>query len=46
MSGNLDRGLAIIELLAMHGGPLPLHAIADRLNIPRSGTHRLLTMLG
>jgi IclR family transcriptional regulator, negative regulator of allantoin and glyoxylate utilization operons len=46
MSGNLDRGLAIIELLAMQGGSLPLHAIADRLNIPRSGAHRLLTMLG
>lgn len=46
MSGNLDRGLAIVELLAMQGGPLPLHAIADRLNIPRSGAHRLLAMLG
>lgn len=45
MSGNLDRGLAIIELLSMNGGPMPLHAIADRLNIPRSGTHRLLAML-
>lgn len=46
MSGNLDRGLGIIELLAMHGGPLPLHTIADQLNIPRSGAHRLLAMLG
>lgn len=46
MSGNLDRGLAIVELLAMHGGSLPLHVIADRLNIPRSGAHRLLAMLG
>lgn len=45
MSGNLDRALAIIELLAMHGGPLPLHALADQLHIPRSGTHRLLAML-
>ncbi len=45
MSGSLDRGLSILELLAMSGGPLPLRDIAERLTIPPSATHRLLTML-
>lgn len=45
MSGSLDRGLAILELLARNGGAMPLHAIADRTTIPRSATHRLLSML-
>jgi DNA-binding IclR family transcriptional regulator len=45
MSGSLDRGLAIIELLAINGGPLTLSAIAERLSIPPSATHRLLGML-
>ena len=45
MSGSLDRGLAIIELLAMSGGSLPLRAIAEKLSIPPSATHRLLSML-
>src|ERR1700761_3093473 len=46
MAGNLERALAIIELLAKQGGSLQLAAIADTLNIPRSGTHRLLAELG
>jgi DNA-binding IclR family transcriptional regulator len=45
MSGSLDRGLAIIELLAKNGRPLPLRDIAERLNIPPSATHRLLALL-
>ena len=45
MAGNLERALAIIELLAKQGGSLQLAAIADTLNIPRSGTHRLLAEL-
>ena len=45
MTGNLTRALAIIELLAKHGGRMQLAAIADTLDIPRSGTHRLLSML-
>ena len=46
MAGNLERALAIIELLAKQGGSMQLAAIADTLNIPRSGTHRLLAELG
>ncbi|UFN50458.1 IclR family transcriptional regulator [Roseomonas sp. OT10] len=42
MTSTRDRPLAILELLAPHAGGLPLHAIADRLDIPRSATHRLL----
>ena len=45
MAGNLERALAVLELLAKNGGRMPLAAIADTLNIPRSGTHRLLSML-
>jgi IclR family transcriptional regulator, negative regulator of allantoin and glyoxylate utilization operons len=46
MAGNLERGLAIVELLAKQGGSMQLASIADTLDIPRSGTHRLLTELG
>lgn len=45
MAGTLDRALAILELLARNGGRMPLAAIADTLNMPRSGAHRLLAML-
>ncbi len=45
MSGVLERTLGILELLAQHGEGLELATIADRLNIPRSGVHRLLTDL-
>jgi IclR family transcriptional regulator, acetate operon repressor len=41
----LDRGLAMIELLAAEPGGLPLLGIAKRLGTPRSATHRLLTSL-
>lgn len=44
-SGVLDRGLAIIELLAESADGLPLSAISEELRIPRSATHRLLTSL-
>jgi len=43
--GNLNRGLAILELLARNAPGLPMHEIAERLQIPRSATHRLLTEL-
>lgn len=42
MSGVLERTLGILELLARHGHGLELGSIADQLNIPRSGAHRLL----
>jgi DNA-binding IclR family transcriptional regulator len=45
MSGVLERTLGILELLSKHGEGLELAAIADQLNIPRSGTHRLLADL-
>jgi DNA-binding IclR family transcriptional regulator len=45
MNGVLERTLGILELLAQHGHGLELAAIADQLNIPRSGAHRLLTDL-
>lgn len=45
MNGVLDRTLGILELLAQHGHGLELAAIADQLNIPRSGAHRLLADL-
>ncbi len=43
MNGVLERTLGILELLAQHGHGLELAAIADQLDIPRSGAHRLLT---
>ena len=45
MSGVLERTLGILELLSQHGHGLELAAIADQLNIPRSGVHRLLADL-
>jgi IclR family transcriptional regulator, acetate operon repressor len=45
MSGVLERTLGILELLTQHGDGLELAAIADKLQIPRSGAHRLLTDL-
>jgi len=44
-TGTLDRGLAILEFLAANAPGLPMHEIGDRLNIPRSATHRLLMEL-
>nr|MDA8248217.1 helix-turn-helix domain-containing protein [Rhodospirillales bacterium] len=44
-TGILDRVLAIIELLATNAMGLPLHAVAEQLNIPRSAAHRLLNDL-
>ncbi len=45
MSGVMERTLSILELLAQHGQGLELGVVAERLNIPRSGVHRLLTDL-
>lgn len=45
MAGILERTLRIIELLAKQAEGLSLAAIADRLDIPRSATHRLLKEL-
>ncbi|RQZ62261.1 IclR family transcriptional regulator [Burkholderia sp. Bp9004] len=44
-SGLLDRGLAILELLAGSETGASLTSISEQLRIPRSATHRLLTAL-
>lgn len=40
-----ERCLGIIELLAREAGSLPLRDIADALDLPKSGTHRMLATL-
>ncbi len=45
MNGVMERTLGILELLAQHAEGLELAAIADQLDIPRSGVHRLLSDL-
>jgi DNA-binding IclR family transcriptional regulator len=40
-----ERCLAIIELLAEGAGAMPLGEIAERLQLPKSGAHRLLATL-
>ena len=40
-----ERCLGIIELLAHETGTLPLRDIAERLDLPKSGAHRLLATL-
>lgn len=42
MSSVLERTLAILELLARAPAGMPLRDIAETLDIPPSGTHRLL----
>ena len=45
MSAVLDRALNILECLAHSPGGLQLYVIAERLDMPRSATHRLLADL-
>ncbi|MBO0905875.1 IclR family transcriptional regulator [Jiella sonneratiae] len=40
-----ERCLSIIQLLADSAADMPLGEIAERLNLPKSGAHRLLTTL-
>jgi DNA-binding IclR family transcriptional regulator len=40
-----ERCLAIIELLADGARSMPLGAVSDRLDLPKSGAHRLLATL-
>jgi IclR family transcriptional regulator, acetate operon repressor len=42
---SAERGLAILELLIDQPDGLPMSTIAQRLELPVSATHRLLTML-
>jgi IclR family acetate operon transcriptional repressor len=43
--GTVDRTLRILETLAAQPEGLPLAAVADELNLPRSACHRLLADL-
>lgn len=45
MSLALDRGLEILEHLTHHPDGLPLSLIANELDLPLGGCHRLLTQL-
>jgi IclR family transcriptional regulator, acetate operon repressor len=45
MSGVLGRTLGVLEVLTQQPEGLPLRMIAERLNIPTSAAHRLLTDL-
>lgn len=44
-AGLLERGLAILEMLASSAEGIALTVIAEQLQIPRSATHRLLNTL-
>lgn len=45
MSSVLERTLGLLDLLSRHAEGLELAVIAERLNMPRSGAHRLLNEL-
>lgn len=45
MSGVLERTLGVLEILAAHPEGISLGRLAERLNIPSSAAHRLLTEL-
>lgn len=46
MSGSaLERAFGVLELLASHPAGLPLHQIAESVDIPKSAAHRLLAAL-
>lgn len=45
MTAPIDRTLAVLELLSRHPDGLPLQAVASRLELPASATHRLLNDL-
>ena len=42
---NVDRCLSLIEALAESAGGLPLGSLAQRVDMPKSATHRLLQTL-
>ena len=45
MAGVMERTLGILELLAREAEGLPLAVISERLGMPRSAAHRLLSDL-
>lgn len=44
-SGLLERTLSVLELLSANALGLPLMEISERLHMPKSATHRVLTSL-
>jgi DNA-binding IclR family transcriptional regulator len=45
VKSQIERCAEVIELLAVSGRPLPLGAIAERVEMPKSATHRMLAQL-
>lgn len=45
MIANVDRAFTAIEMLATEAAGLPLGALAERLNVPKSAAHRLMQAL-
>ena len=46
VKSQIERCVQAIELLAASGAPMPLGAIAERVDMPKSATHRMLSQLG
>ena len=44
-TGSLPRGLAVLQCLVGVSEGLPLGRIAELVNLPKSGTHRILVTL-
>lgn len=45
VKSQIERCVEVIELLAASGRPLPLGAVAERVEMPKSATHRMLAQL-
>ncbi|MDO5621625.1 MAG: IclR family transcriptional regulator [Paracoccus sp. (in: a-proteobacteria)] len=45
MSSSLERGLSVLDLLSAHPEGLAVGQVAQTLDLPASGTHRLLNQL-
>ncbi len=45
MSVQIDRALEIIEILSTEGSAVPLNELSRRLDMPKSGCHRILSAL-
>lgn len=45
LSGSLPKGLALLEILSSDDAPLGVTSLAKRLDIPKSGVHRLLQVM-
>lgn len=45
VKSQIERCVEVIELLAASGAPVPLGSIAERVEMPKSATHRMLAQL-